>query len=298
MNACIEIQYQEYLTAAATVCRSHSHRATTGKKQKTKTVLLNTSHCQPALSLVPVKTQISHKTRQRVRWWGQDNFSSSLCNHSEALSQSENLSEYSASQQPSQRQQRLKLPSSLLALHLSSLSEKPSWGISAQRALTPSVSDASWPIRKNLLEYSCTWSKLCCKLQVLQRALQGQKQSCWVTVRAHDLMRSGPLAPKHFSKVRWLLPITWTCLRKYQVFAELRNEPRNELCLYNEGSVLFHVVCVSGSDAARVSGGMPASCSLQMMLIETEQEWSVLMWKPLLCLCLLSLTLVNWMRVC
>lgn len=41
-----------------------------------------------------------------------------------------------------------------------------------------------------------------------------------------------------------------------------------------------------------------ASYSLQMMLIETEQEWSVLMWKPLLFLGLLSLTLVNWMRVC
>lgn len=41
--------------------------------------------------------------------------------------------------------------------------------------------------------------------------------------------------------------------------------------------VLFHAACVAGSDTARVSGGMPASYSLQMMLIETEQEWSVLM---------------------
>lgn len=118
------------------------------KKNQKHKVLFNTSHSHPALSSVPVKTQISHKNNQRVGWRGQDYFSSSLCNHSEALSQSETLSEYSASQQPSQKQQRLKLPSSLLALHLSSLSGKPSWGISAQRALAHSVSDASWPIRK------------------------------------------------------------------------------------------------------------------------------------------------------
>ena len=144
------------------------------KKQTNKktSVFLNT-HCHPALSSVPVKTQIAHKNKQRVRWWGQGYFSSSLCNHSEALSHSENLSEYSASQQASQKQQGLKLPSSLLALHLSSLSRttKPSWGISVQRAQTHSVSDASWPIRK----ISCS---------IAARSLhsqQGQHHSCRVT---------------------------------------------------------------------------------------------------------------------
>lgn len=106
--------------------QSHSNRATTEKKKTKKTKTQTQKNSIEHFSLSPCtlfsswyNSNLTHKNNQRVRWWGQDYFNSSLCNHSEALSQSENLSEYSASQQPSQKQQRLKLPSSLLALHLS-----------------------------------------------------------------------------------------------------------------------------------------------------------------------------------
>lgn len=125
------LQYLEYLTVAAAVCiqtflnrvfQTHVHKSVAGN-----------TLCSIGLLIKPT----THTERNgRVSWWGQDYFNSSLCNHFEALSQSgENLPEYSASQQPSQKQQGLKLPGSPLALHPSVLWGNGSRGISAQRGL-------------------------------------------------------------------------------------------------------------------------------------------------------------------
>lgn len=107
-----------------------------GKKNPKKTPALLVTLSSLCLLL---KLKSHTKRKWRVNWWGQDYFSSSLCDHFEALSQSgETLTEYSASQQPSQKQQRLKLPGSSLAASPSKLFVRESVmrNISTKRDLT------------------------------------------------------------------------------------------------------------------------------------------------------------------
>lgn len=111
------------------------------------------------------------------------------------------------------------------------------------------------------------------------------------------------LNSKHFFKVSYSLctiyfhlhwnktscePVLWNI----QVFAE-------PISWWTKiGHISLHTHVCSRSRCCWFKWRMPASYYLHMMLIATAEDRSVLMWKPLLFLCLLSLTLVSSMRVC